>query len=507
MLTRRTFLKTTALATAGAALSARSFAQIAGANADIRVALAGLNIRGRDLVAGFAKIPGVRVTALCDVDTDVLARALAIARTAAPDRAAPQTFVDFRELLEKAGAHVDAVVIATPNHQHALQAIWAMQAGKDVYLEKPISHTLWEGWQILAAAKNYNRIVQTGTQSRSSQAIRDAVEWTHAGHLGRITAARAICYKRRFSLGKTTTPVSPPPTVNYDLWLGPAPLAPLHRRHFHYDWHWQWATGNGEVANQGNHQIDVARWFLGEPALAPRVLTIGGRLGYSDDGKTPNTLLALHDYAAAPLITEIRGLPAKFNPDEPPPDPKLDPIRAASAAAGTMDRYEGLTVGNVIHCEGGRVVVPTFNRARIRVLDRDGKLVREFTGAMQDHYANFIDAVRSRKAAALRAPIREGFVSTSLAHCANISHQLGRAASPSEIHAAAQVSPALSEACDRLFAHLERNAVDLAQTPLTLGLPLTLDPATERFTGDCAAAATTKISQTYRAPFVVPQLA
>ncbi len=503
-LTRRAFLKTAAVATAGTAFSARSYARIAGANSAIRVALVGLNIRGRTLVSGFAQIPGVRVAALCDVDSAVLERAVAIAHTAAPHAASPQTFADFRDVLTH--ADIDAVVIATPNHHHALQAIWALQAGKDVYLEKPVSHTLWESWQIRAAAKQHDRVVQVGTQSRSSVAIDEAVAWTRAGHLGRVTAARVLCYKRRFSIGKTTTPVPPPATVDYDLWLGPAPRAPLRRQRFHYDWHWQWATGNGDIANQGNHQIDVARRFLGDPPLAPRTFTVGGRLGYDDDGDTPNTLVVFHDYAGAPLISEVRGLPAKHDPTEAAPDPALDGIAASAAAAGTMDRYQGVAVGNLIHCEGGTIVVPATNYSSAQALDADGKTVREFTGGVANHFGNFIDAVRSGKHSELRAPLREGHVSSSLAHLANISHRAGRAASPAEIRDAAQTHPLFADACERLFAHLDLNAVDLEKTPLTLGLPLTLDPATERFTGETAAAANAHLTHDYRPPFVVPQL-
>lgn len=504
-LTRRAFLKTAAVAGVGAAFSARSYGQIAGANSDIRVALVGLNIRGRTLVSQFAQLPGVRLAALCDVDSAVLDRAVAVAKTAAPHATAPQPFADFRDVLTR--ADVDAVVIATPNHHHAVQAIWALQAGKDVYLEKPVSHTLWESWQIQAAAKQHARVVQVGTQSRSSVAIDEAIAWVRAGHLGRVTAARVLCYKRRFSIGKTTTPVIPPATVDYDLWLGPAPLAPLRRQRFHYDWHWQWATGNGDIANQGNHQLDVARRFLGDPPLAPRTFTVGGRLGYDDDGETPNTLVVLHDYPEAPLISEVRGLPAKYDPAATAPDPALDGIAASAAAAGSMDRYQGLAVGNLIHCEGGTIVVPATNYSSAQAFDRAGQLVRDFQGGVADHFGNFVDAVRSRKLSDLRAPLREGHVSSSLAHLANISHRAGRAASPAEIRTAAEQHPLFADACDRLFTHLELNAVDPARTPLTLGLPLTLDPSTERFTGETASAASTYLTHDYRPPFVVPSLA
>jgi predicted dehydrogenase len=184
-----------------------------------------------------------------------------------------------------------------------------MQADKDVYVEKPVSHNVWEGEKMVAAARRYHRIVQAGTQSRSSTGIKEAVEWVRQGNLGNILVSRALCYKRRPSIGKTEGPQPVPPTVDYDLWLGPAPMSPPRRRNFHYDWHWFWDYGAGDLGNQAVHEMDVARWFLGESTLSPRVLAIGGRLGYDDDGQTPNTLIVFHDYLKAPLIMEVRGLP------------------------------------------------------------------------------------------------------------------------------------------------------------------------------------------------------
>ena len=228
--TRRSFLKGAMLATAGAAFSARSWSQVSGANGDIRIAIAGLNGRGKQLAVDFAAIPGVRVVALCDVDTAVLDREIAAARKR---NERPDAVVDYRELLPR--TDIDAVAIATPNHQHAMQSIWAMQAGKDVLHEKPVSHNLWEGPQVIAAARKYKRIVQVNTQNRSSPAIAEALAWLHAGNLGKVTAVRGIVYKRRLSIGRTAGPVAPPATVNYDMFQGPAPLVPLRRVNFHYD--------------------------------------------------------------------------------------------------------------------------------------------------------------------------------------------------------------------------------------------------------------------------------
>jgi predicted dehydrogenase len=259
---RRRFLQTSALAAAGVALPARSWGRVLGANADVRVAVIGLNGRGRDHAASLARIPGVRLAALCDVDTAVLDRA-----KASLNAGGVRTYVDLRELL--ADPDVDAVTVATPNHWHALAAIWAMQAGKDVYLEKPVSHNVWEGRQLVAAAAKYGRVVQAGTQIRSGEGLREAVAWVRAGNLGRITAARGFCYKRRESIGRAGGPQPVPPTIHYDLWSGPAPVEAPRRNTrngpVHYDWHWRFLYGNGDVGNQGIHQMDVARWFSARP--------------------------------------------------------------------------------------------------------------------------------------------------------------------------------------------------------------------------------------------------
>ena len=294
---------------------------------------------------------------MCDVDTAVLDPA------AATLGGGVKKYLDLRELL--ASADVDAITIATPNHWHSLAGIWAMQAGKDVYVEKPVSHNVWEGRQLVAAAKKYNRVVQAGTQIRSSEGMREAVAWIRAGNLGKITVARGFCYKYRGSIGRVAAPPPPPATVNLDLWCGPSPLAAPHRTQFHYDWHWFWATGNGDLGNQGIHQMDIARWFLGEPGLPRHTLSVGGRLGYVDDGQTPNTHVVFHDYPAAPLIFEVRGLPAKAAPG------RAGGIEAggaefAEARPASMDQYRGVCVGNIVECEGGSLVAPTPARRGLR---------------------------------------------------------------------------------------------------------------------------------------------
>ena len=287
--TRRTFLKTAALAPAVGSLAARSWAQVSGANGDIRVAVIGLNGRGQNHLGSLRALSGVRIAAICDVDTAVLDKT---ADALAKYNLSPQKFTDLRKLF--ASKDIDAVTIATPNHWHSLAAIWACEAGKDVYCEKPVSHNIWEGRQLVAAAKKYNRVVQAGTQIRSGAGLIEAREYVRSGQLGKITASRGFCYKRRDSIGKTSGAQPVPSTIDYDLWTGPAPLVEPHRNSkrngsVHYEWHWIWLYGNGDVGNQGIHQMDVARWFLGEPGLPRHTFSVGGRFGYVDDGETPNT--------------------------------------------------------------------------------------------------------------------------------------------------------------------------------------------------------------------------
>jgi len=495
--TRRAFLKTATLATATAVLGARSWGQVAGANGDVRVAVVGLNGRGKNHITSLRAVKGVRIAAICDVDTAVLDK---VAAELAKDGLTPEKFTDVRVLLASPG--IDAITVATPNHWHSLMGIWACQAGKDVYVEKPVSHNVWEGRQLVAAAAKYNRVVQAGVQVRSGAGLIEAVDWVRAGNLGKITAARGFCYKRRKSIGLTTGPQAVPATVNYDLWLGPAKDAAPRRARFHYDWHWFNAYGNGDVGNQGIHQMDVARWFLGDSGLPRHTLSIGGRLGYADDGETPNTQVVIHDYATAPLIFEVRGLPAKADPAEG--QPGAAGAEAAGAMAASMDKYRGVNIGNIIDCEGGSVVTGSYFSATAH--DREGKVVREFQGEDR-HMQNFIDVVRSRKTAALYGPIGQAHVSSALGHLGGVSHALGRATPAGETQERIKGDAALAEAYGRMREHLAANNVNLDRTPAILGATLAIDPATERCTGDGAAAANALLTCEYRAPYTVPQLA
>ena len=523
-LSRRHLLKGSVVTAAALGLSrftARSYGQIIGSNEAIRMGVIGFNGRGVSHIEAWSNIRGVRLAALCDADQKVLDRThekamkgdfirkskLASASPTTQPGAGPTThpsvgdiakYGDLRRLLDD--KNIDAISTATPNHWHSLITIWGCQAGKDVYVEKPISHNVWEGRQAVAAARKYNRIVQAGTQSRSSKALTKGIAWIQEGNLGKVKYAHAMCYKRRGSIGKVSATPPVPANINLDLWCGPTPLEAPHRKQFHYDWHWFWNTGNGDIGNQGIHQMDIARWGLGKDSLSSSILSVGGRFGYDDDGQTPNTQFAIHDYGDAMLIFEVRGLPRR------PGSPK-------------MDTFYGQNCGQVIFCEDGYLAGTT-------AYDNDHKELMAFGGktpATQpassgspasgkssspednfqgDHFANFITAVRSRKQSDLHADIEKGHLSSALCHTANISYRLGAKANPNEIREAVLTDSDTLNTFERFRDHLAVNNVDIAIDKATLGVPLKMDPKTERFTNN--EKANDLLRDPYRAPFVVP---
>lgn len=479
MTSRRRFLQQSAAASTGVFYIAKTSWAQKSPGETLNVAVVGFGGRGGGHISGYKglKNEGVRVAALCDVDKNILAKRVA---EFDKDKQTVASYTDLRKLLEDKS--IDAISIATPNHWHALASIWAIQAGKDVYVEKPVSHNVWEGRQIVKAARKYNRIVQTGTQARSSrEGIGGGVKFVQEGQLGKVLLARGLCYKRRNSIGKSEGPQKIPDSVDYDLWCGPRPKKDLTRKKLHYDWHWTWDYGNGDLGNQGIHQMDIARWFLGEMELSPRVWSVGGRLGYEDDGETANTQIVYHDYEKAPLIFEVRGLPQ-------------------SKTAKDMDKLKGAGVGVIIECEGGYLVVPSYNSAT--AYDKNGKVIQEFKGA-EDHFKNFINACRSRRVDDLHADILEGHLSSALCHTGNISYRLGEKEKPEVIQERIKADRFAEESFARMKEHLAKNEVDVGKDLLTCGPALKFDPKAERFIQNDAANALVKPE--YRAPFVVPE--
>jgi predicted dehydrogenase len=412
-----------------------------------------------------------------------------------------EAYQDIRKMLES--KEIDVVSIATPNHWHSLAAIWAIQAGKDVYVEKPVSHNVWEGRQLVKAADAHQRIVQMGVQSRSAIGIAEAIEWQKALPLGKIKHVRGLCYKRRASIGKVTEGTPWPESIDKDLWFGPAEVKPLMRAKLHYDWHWVWSTGNGDLGNQGIHQMDIARRFLGESALSPAVFSVGGRLGYLDDGETPNSLFLIHDYPAAPLIFEVRGLPEE-------------------TGSKKMDKYRGVAIGVIVQYENGHLVCPDYNNAL--AFDNEGRIVKKFGNPplpagvedlspkeekkeanpeRENHYVNFLEAVRSRKSSDINGKIIDGHISSALCHTGNISYLLGRKATPGAMREQLEGNSEAMDSIERLATHLAANDVDINTDPLTLGAFLKMDPLTERFIEN--PDADKMLTREYRAPYIVPE--
>ncbi|MBE7559478.1 Gfo/Idh/MocA family oxidoreductase [bacterium] len=470
---RRAFIRQSLAGAAGLALAGCGQAphrtagaaqlRVRGANEDIRVAVIGVGSKGAGHVRHFHGLPGVRIVALCDADTAQLASSL---QWLSERNQSPRICQDMREILD--APDVDAVVIATPNHWHALATVWACQAGKDVYVEKPVAHCPWEGRKMIEAAEKYGRIVQAGTQLRSDPGTAAAFEYIRQGNLGKVLLARAVSYRLRRGIGKVSGPQPIPDSVNYDLFCGPAPKGPLLRKNLHYDWHWFWNFGNGDLGNLGVHRLDLIRSLLRYPHPPPRVLSVGGRFGFDDDGETANTQLVYHDYPV-PIITEIRNLPAR-------------------AGATAAPHYRNLREAVVVVCEGGWF----GGYAGGWIYDNDNKRVKQFEGdGGAAHAQNFISAVRSRRREELVCDVAEGHASVMLCHLGNISHRLGHEASPQEVHAALAGDADMLEAWERMKEHLAANGIDLAKTRATLGALPEMDPETETFVGNASPAAPT----------------
>lgn len=438
-------------------------------NEKLTVAIIGCGIRGKAHARELSKRADCDIAYVCDPDLD---RADEVAALLSGDlkRPMPKKVQDLRVILEDAS--VDAVFIATPNHWHALAAIWAMQAGKDAYVEKPVSQNVEEGRRIVQVARKLGRICQTGTQNRSRGALAEAVKYMHEGKLGEVKLARSIIYGGRGSIGGPTECVIPP-RCDYELWAGPAPLTRLTRPRLHYDWHWMWDTGNGDIGNSNVHSIDICRWGLGVTGLGRSVVSYGGRLGYTDVAETPNSQIGIFDFGDKTIVSETRGL-------------KTAPFHPVIKAMWFFYGSEGII-------------------AETGLYDPEGNRLKAFEGKSVNHFANFLDAVRSRKQEDLKADILEGHQSSALCHLANISYRLGKTASLDEIATslgAIDVQDDTRETLERTGRYLAEAGVDLEKTPMRMGRVLRLDGDKEKFLDDPEADAL--LGREYRAPFVVP---
>ncbi len=478
LINRRDFLIGSALATAGLVTGCTS-SRILGANDEIRFGVIGIGSKGADHVDNLIKIPGTRLVALADPDPEYYMNAKRdeLAKLEIPVNV--DVYTDFRRILDR--KDIDAVIIASPNYWHAHHAIYALQAGKHVYVEKPVSHDVWQGRQMVELARNSGLVILPGLQNRSRHCWPEIMDYLKEDHLGKIICARGLCYKRRKSIGLLSKPATPPKSCDYNLWLGPAQDLPLMRPQFHYDWHWVWNTGNGDVGNQGVHQMDIARLLIGEKNLPEQVLSIGGRFGYKDAGETPNTQMIFYDYRPVPLIFEVRGLPDK---------PGVE----------AMSVYKQSRISTLIECEGGYISDTT-------AYDKENKRIRQFSAhGGEEHLPAFINAIRNNKPENLPCSIEDGHISTSLCHIGNISHRIGQLAGPEEISESIRPNVLQSETWQRMTEHLTNNNVDLEIDKITFGANLIFDPTNEIFTGSGTAEANALLKDDYREEWTIPAI-
>lgn len=468
-LSRRSFLKTSAVGAAMCGLSPFAWSQVAGANDDIRVAVVGINGRGGGHIEELGKVKGARIVALCDVDQNVLEKR-------SKGLQGVEKYQDIRKLLEN--KDIDAISIATTNHWHSLATIWACQAGKDVYVEKPCSHNVFEGRKCVEAARKYNRIVQHGTQKRASGAGKLAAI-VKSGKYGKLLVSKGYCCKPRWNIG--FKPIEEPPTtLDFDIWLGPAPKQPFHRNLVHYNWHWFWDFGNGDIGNQGVHEMDVARWAMG--AMLPKsVISLGGRYvdtpDFKDQGEAPNQLISVFDFGGTLLLFETRGLVAnKKVPDFP------------NKVANELYFEEGVVKDNKFFPKG-----KTQGEPLVSV---------DFEAPSGGMFGNFIECIRSRKREKLAADILEGHLSSAIGHLGNISYRLAKER-PFEKPSDFSDNSVVGDSIMTLLANTKAIGVDPEKATLWVGPKLQFDREKEKFVNN--PEADKLLTRNYRPPFVVPE--
>lgn len=476
-LNRRSFIYSGIAAAAVTALPARKL-WAANVNEEINLGFISCGGRGNQLMQQFSKVEGVNIGGLCDPDPTRVAKTQELYPKA-------KTWTDMRDMLED--PEIDAVVISTCNHWHCLAAIWAMEKGKDVYVEKPLSHSQWEGEQTVAASRKYDRICQIGTQQRSDPMQAEIKKFLHEDKsLGEITAARVNRYGVRGSIGKRDQPLEIDKDVNYDLWLGPAQDMPLFRKNLHYDWHWDWNTGSGEMGNWGVHVLDDVRnvVFQDSVTLPKRIMGCGGRVVWNDAGNTPNVHAAYFDTGGIPVVIGLSNLPdvpgGKNSPENPGP-----------------------SSGYVAYCEGGEY---HGYRGGGVAKDKDGNVIKEFKGNNGDvfHQKNFVDAVRARDRSMQNAEIEVGNASTGWCNLANIAFQAGKTFSRDQANEVGleQWQALLTET----DLHLKAHDLTLDNAAIKLSSMLTLDDAGQ-FVGDDAETANKFLKREYREGYEVPEFA
>lgn len=482
--TRRQFIQSSAAASTAFGLftiaGTKASGRVIGANDTIRVGVAGIRGRGQSHIQGFAKElkdQKVQVTYLIDPDTRLFeSRKSAVKENGGSD---PECVKDIRKALDD--ANLDAVSVATCNHWHSLITVWACQAGKDVYVEKPISHNVYEGRKCVEAAQKYGRIVQHGTQQRSSLERAKQIAAIQSGKYGKLLVSKGYCCKPRWSIGSKPLE-SAPEQLDFNIWLGPAPDQPYHGNLVPYNWHWFWDTGNGDIGNQGVHEMDVARWAIKNSTLPTSVWSLGGRFAFDengrpDQGQTPNLQMAVFDYGDTLLVFEVRGL--------------------VGEKSGLPNK-----VLNEFYTSEGVIRDGMFYR---HGKDDGEKVVGgEASVTPGGTFGSFIHAVRSRRNEDVNANAEVAHYSAALCHLANVSYRLGQTAPFEKAGRALGDNKQVVESFDSLRNNLKAIGLNLADTTYTVGRKLAFDPKAERFVGEGAEAANPLLSRAYRPPFVVP---
>lgn len=481
---RRKFLKLNAALGAGGAwyfLSGTSTTgQVQGANERVNCATVGIKGRGGSHIGGFVSDDNAQVVALIDVDANQFAgRQKMLAEKQGKE--AGKTYTDIRGALED--KDIDAISIATCNHTHALNTVWAAQAGKHVYVEKPMSHNVWEGRKCVEAAEKYGVMVQHGTQQRSSEGRAKEIAAVKSGKYGKLLVSKGYCCKPRWSIGHKD-PEEVPDWLNWDAWVGPAPMQPFHRNLVHYNWHWFWDFGNGDTGNQGVHEIDVARWAIEGATMPKRVWALGGRLGYEDQGETPNMHLSVFDYEDALVVFETRGL---VNNEKQAPGWKFK-------VKNEYYTTEGMISGNKFYPYGS-----------------DGKPSDKGEGVSGGEpdkitpggpFGSFITAIRENDASLLNAGVEHGHYSSALCHLGNIAMRVGEEVPFSQKPKHLGDDPRIAESWDQITGNLEGAGVDLGMTNYQIGPVLEIDQANEQFTNNDEA--NKLLTRDYREPWVIP---
>ena len=471
---RRNFLKRTVAgaATTFAIAGTKASGRVLGANDRVRIAVAGINGRGRGHLRGFGQMKDVEIAYLVDPDSRLFASGSNIVKERAGNT--PVCVQDVRRALDD--GNLDAVSIVTPNHWHALMGIWACQAGKDVYVEKPCSHNIFEGRKLVEAARKYGRIVQHGTQRRSDPQWIQLTNDVRNGKYGKLLVSYGFDRRQRRSIG-IKEPQEPPRELDFNLWLGPASEQPFRTNLVHYNWHWAWDFGNGEIGNLGSHELDVCRWAMPVGAAPKSVVSLGGRFGYKDQGQTPNTQLTMIDFGEVKLLLEVRGLVEK------------DQWKITNAFCTD----EGVIRDGKFFAKGKNSGVPIENAPPPGAPEQGPR-----------HMQNFVDCVRSRKREDLHAEILEGHRSALLAHLGNISYRLGEDVPFDRLTTICSSDKIFRESFEDMKRHLaDAGRLELANSTYRLGRTLSFDAQAEKFFG--APEANQLLSRPYRGPFVVPE--